>query len=473
MISRTRTMTLAAAVVTVALAAAAIASRSAAFHTLSWMAPDSASYVNWDIGRTPAYPLLLRLIPMDRLALVQLLSLCAAAAWLTWELAALLPAPLAVGFELAVLGNVQLVAYAFTVLPEAFFVTVAQIQLALALRLIRSASRLEGVLLGIATALLILLKPSGYSFVAPLIALVWLRWRSARTAVVPAMATMVGVLVIVSAVNLARAGVFATQAYGAYALIGYVGHLVDADAPAEYPELPRTIAARTAESRADLQATTGLDAYYMVSSNAYHDVLDAIRAAILGVVHRENPAISDREAAVRLNTIAQSLAVSAIARHPSGYLRQVAAHVYGLWSLPLLRNRADAERFAAELDRMKRAAPFTMRNPIVFRTVPPLLFWPIKATLLITFLAACAGVVLGIRGGGSNLTTSLAYCAIAVQANFLLVAAVQTGLPRYALAMWPAAMAAAALGVWAGIERIRVTPAAPGRGTTRRAEPSA
>jgi hypothetical protein len=461
MIARPRTLTLAALIATLAFAAAVIASRSAAFHTLSWMAPDSASYVNGDIGRTPAYPLLLRLIPMDRLALVQLLALCASTAWLTWELAALLPAPFAIGFELAVLGNVQLMAYAFTVLPEAFFVSVEQVQLALALRIIKAFGRLDSILLGLATALLILLKPAGYSFVAPVIALVWLKWPNVRAAVVPALATMAGALLIVSAVNLVRAGVFGTQAYGGYALIGYVGHLVDAGAPSQYPNLPRTIAARTAESRTDLEATTGLDAYYMVSSNAYHDVLNAIRAAIFDVVHRENPTIGERDASVRLNTIAQSLAVQAIGGHPAGYLRQVAAHLYGLWSLPLLRNRADAAAFAAELERMKRAAPFTMRNPITFRTVPPLLFWPIKATLLIAFLAACAGLVLGIRGRGSNMTASLAYCAVAVHANFLLVAAVQTGLPRYALAMWPAVMATAALGVSWAFE------------TTRRAGPSA
>jgi hypothetical protein len=110
---------------------------------------------------------------------------------------------------------------------------------------------------------------------------------------------------------------------------------------------------------------------------------------------------------------------------------------------------------------MTREAPFTMRNAIAFRVVPPLLFWPIKATLLVAFLAACAGLVVGIRRGGSAAGASLAYCSVAVQANFVLVAAVQTGLPRYALAMWPAVMATAALGVSWAFE------------TTRRAGPTA
>jgi len=470
--ARRRTAILGAAIIAVAAAGAAVAASSSAFHTLPWMSPDSTSYLNGDVNRTPAYPLLLRVIPLNALGAVQLAALCASTAWLAWTLAALLPAVFALGFEMLVLGNTQLVAYAFTMLPEAFFVSVEQVQFVYALRLIRSRSRKDALGLGLATALLILLKPSGYSFVAPLLAMLWWVWRGVRLPVASALAALAAAILMVSAMNVVRAGVFGTQAHGGYALVGYVGHLIDANTASPYPGLAEAIAARTASTRSELRAPRPLDAYYILSSTAYHDVLDAISETVLEFVHRNQPGLDQRAAAVRLNAAGESLAVSAIAGDPRGYLRQVTAHLYGLWFLPLLRNQAEATAFRAELDELKRTAPLTMRSGVAFREVPPLVFWPIKLILVAALVAACAGAGVALSAR-TPLMMSFAYVAVALHANFLMVAAVQTGLPRYALAMWPATIASLAIAVWCGVERLRPSSDPEARETRRHDGPSA
>jgi hypothetical protein len=472
MITRERSWRLGAAIAAVAAGGAIAAAYFSAFHTLPWMSPDSFSYLNGDVSRTPAYPLLLRVIPLNTLADVQLAALCISTAWLTWELATLVPPLFAITFELLVLGNTQLVAYAFTMLPEAFFVSVEQVQFAYAFRLIRSGRARDAYALGLTTALLILLKPSGYSFVAPLAVLLWWGWRGVRLQAGRAIAALAAAILAASAINAARAGFFGTQAHGGYALVGYVGHLIQANTPTRYPALTQAIADRTARSRSELAAPRPLDAYYIVSSTAYHDVLDTISETILESVHRDQPTLDQRAAAVQMNSIAESLAVSAMLDDPRGYARQVGAHLYGLWFLPLLRNRSEAATFTAELDDLKRTAPFTMRSPLAYRDVPPLMFWPIKLMLVAALIAACAGAVLAIAAR-TPLTMSLAWCAVALHANFLLVAAVQTGLPRYALAMWPATIATLTLGSWAAVDRLALTGGRTARETTRRDGPSA
>ena len=70
----------------VALGAAALAAVAPAFHALPLIAPDSASYLQADVGRTAAYPLLLHIVPLNSLPAVQLALMVFTAAWLAVEM---------------------------------------------------------------------------------------------------------------------------------------------------------------------------------------------------------------------------------------------------------------------------------------------------------------------------------------------------------------------------------------------------
>jgi len=441
----------AAAACVIAAVAVAVAAVSPAFHALPFMAPDSASYLQADVGRTAGYPLLLRAVPLNWLEGLQVAALALTAAWLAVEAAPIIHPLLAIGLEASILGNPALMSYAFTVLPEAFFVSAVQAHLALALRLLRRPTRPAASALGVLAAVLVLLKPSGYSFLLAAPALLWLTRRHARVVVPPFVAALATVLVAAGAVNFARSGVFATQAYGGYAAIGYVAHLLDGRTPTAYPGLTATIVDRTETTRRELGRIKDTDLYYMASSSAYHDVLDAVRPAILDYVRRNDPGVNARTAFVRMNAIAQSLTVSTVAHHPAGYVTHAATHVYGLWLMPLIRNRADRNAFSARLATLAEAAPYTMRHPLTYRELPALAYWPIKIALVLALVLSLAGLASMFGRHQRADGGALAYTAVALHANFLLVSAVQTGLPRYALAMWPATMMVLVLGVsWCG-----------------------
>jgi hypothetical protein len=441
-----RSLAVVAGALAVAAAACMVASRFAAFHALPFLAPDSASYLNGDVGRTPAYPLLLRIVPLAWLGTVQLAAMTASAAWLAVALSTVIPAALAVGVECAIVFNPALVAYAFTVLPEGFFISAEQVHIALAIRLVQSPSRGAGIAFGMVTAGLILLKPSGYSFVVAACALVWLIRNQKFGIGIPVLVSLASVLLSASAFNFARNGVFATQAYGGYALIGYVGQLLDERTPTSYPDLAATLVERTAQTRNELRRISAPDLYYMASSSAYHDVLDVARPAILDYIRRADPALGERDAFVTLNTIAQSLALSAIRQHPAAYAWHAGTHFYGLWSMPLIQNRSDADRMTTRLAALAQTAPHTLRTPIMYRLVPSPIYWAITGLLFGALAASIAGLIYAVCGAHDAVTAVLAYAAVSAHANFALVSAVQPGLPRYALAMWPTLMVLAAAG---------------------------
>lgn len=444
-----------------------VATLSPSFHALPFIAPDSASYLQADVGRTAAYPLLLRAIPLEWLSGVQLAAIALTAAWITIEAAHLVHPLLAIGLEISILGNPALMSYAFTVLPEAFFVAAVQAHLALALRLLRHPTPLAAGATGLLAGLLVLLKPSGYSFLSAAPALLWLTRRHARVTVPAFTAALVLILLTAGAVNFSRTGVFATQSYGGYAAIGYVAQLLDPETQTDYPDLAATIIQRIATTRDELRRIDDLDLYYMASSTAYHDVLDTLRPMMLDYARRGDPTLTDGATFVRMNAIAQSLTVSTVTHHPAGYLEHAATHWYGLWLMPLIRNRADHLAFSARLAALAPKAPHTMRYPFMYRELPAFAYWPIKSALVLTLILSMVGLALVFERRPRADRGALAYTAVALHANFLLVSAVQTGLPRYALALWPATMIVLVLGVsWCGAAVI-----ARGRGATRHAVP--
>ena len=106
---------LAFAVALISVVMMAVAWSMASFHALPSVAPDSRTYVAWDVGRTPAYPLFLRIVPAGWVLVVQLLALAAGCAWLAYEMRRVVRSYWCVLLQLSILGNPALVSYAFTV----------------------------------------------------------------------------------------------------------------------------------------------------------------------------------------------------------------------------------------------------------------------------------------------------------------------------------------------------------------------
>jgi hypothetical protein len=94
-----------------------------AFHAQPRLVPDSTTYLEGNIARTPIYPLVLQLLMwlpggLALLAPIQQIAFTITAVGLAFEFFRTYQRPaLAVALEAAVLGYPQLVSYCFTVLP--------------------------------------------------------------------------------------------------------------------------------------------------------------------------------------------------------------------------------------------------------------------------------------------------------------------------------------------------------------------
>jgi hypothetical protein len=427
---------LAVAVVAVSGIMMVVARSVASFHALPLLEPDSRSYLAWDVGRTPAYPLFLKIVPIGWVPAVQLLALAAGAAWLSYEMRRVVRTHWCVLLQLSILGNPALVSYAFTVLPEALFISAVMVYFVLALRFIDRPLPGTAVALGAVSATIVLLKPSGYSFMAALLPIAWIARARLRTAALLLVPVVVS-LSAASAVNFVRSRVVGTQAFGGFSLLGYVGQFLDRS-PDDDPLQARFVELAAPIGR-ELERIRGIDAYYFASANAYHDI-ETAQAAVADGIRHQNPGDTRQQVFVRLNAVAWRWALTAIREHPDGYLRQISTHWYGLWFMPGLRNAADEPRFAEELRQLTVTAPTITRNPIVYRAVRPWVYWPVKAALGGAFVASFFGLVFALVRPVSLERAGLAAASVALHANFLLVSGIQTGLPRYALAMWPLTM---------------------------------
>ena len=451
----------------VLLSTAGVLMRPDVYRALPFMAPDSITYITWDPMRPPAYPAVLSVLGAvsPTLAVVgpfQFVTLAGATALLA---ATILKATrsqwLAVAFAAGVLLHPQLVSYAFTVLPESLLTSVMLTHIAASIRLARRPSALSAAAAALTLAVAILLKPAAMSFGAgaPIIAAhLWHAPQRVRIAAVWLTALVVPILVA-SAGNYARSEVFAPQAIGGVALLGVTGTFMPDDTPITPPQLKDDLLARVATIRDDLKRLDSLDIYYFYSSTAYHAVLERSRDAIVEHLRRTDPSATPRQLYIRLDDVGANIAWQTIRRAPREYARHIAAHLYGLWLVPLVQNSAGRDRLEQRLALARAASPSVASEPLMLRFFPPPVYWAFKALLLASLGCSIVAVVGWFRPAVSSRWFAAAYCAVLLHAYFLLTALAQTGLPRYAVTVWPLtllviALTIAAASSWWGARRI-------------------
>jgi hypothetical protein len=438
-----------------ALTAAGLAAAfPGAYRSLAFYAPDSASYLSWNLGRTPLYPLFLSAVArlgqnLEWLGPVQLTIFCASAIVLASEAGRLMESEaLSIVAGATIMLNPQLVSYCFVTLPETFLFSAVMLHVAAVFRAARQPTPATFLAIGTTALIAILSKPAAYSLVICLPLLLMLRTRARVLTALMCAAPLAFGLLGVSAWNYLTRGLFGIQAQGAYALVSYVAPLVEPDTATAYRETARAIASEVQPMAGAVAALEPIDVRSLVFANEYH-VSEAIvsRELLAAVERRRGAAVvdratftSDREALIEINQIGSTLARAAIRAHPGTYLRQVGDQLYALWRQPLIRNRATFQAFQADLNQKLAMAPALSPGAIPFRVLPPAAYWIAEGWLWGLLLGTLAAIALALADRLANpRLVALAYAGLVVHANYLLVAAVQTGLPRYALAMWPVA----------------------------------
>jgi hypothetical protein len=432
------------------------------------------SYLEWSPGRTPAYPAFLSAIQsfssdLSALGGIQLAIFLGCAAFCATAFQRLYGHPLiALFFATAVMMHPQLVSYAFAAQPELLFAATLLLHLGCVMLAVDSSRRRPYVMAGLTLALLILLKPSGYALVACLPVLtIGTRvrgWRAVLAAGVP----LVVILLMVALVNFLRYGFFATQAQGGYSLIAHVAPFVGDEPGSVDAAAASAIAADMKPQRDALNRPMPLDVYYLLSSHEYHAGERIARQRIVEEVERrldtkiadQRQFPSDPVVLRDITTIGSRMARRTILSHPRQYTRHVVAQLYGLWLLPLIQPPTGVARLTTELDDIRRAIPGLGHDPVAFRPVPTVVFVAVRALLFAVLAGSVVAIALMLLWRMPR-TVSIGYAGLALHANYVLVAAVQPGLPRYALVMWPACILVLAGCAALLIERVRNVPAGP------------
>jgi hypothetical protein len=376
------------------------------FRSLSFIAPDSASYLEWNSARTPLYPLVLSVVraitpDLSLLGPLQFAVFAVAVTLLVREALSLcdsVTAALLIGVSL--LLNPQLVSYAFTVTPDSLFMSAIAVHVALVSTALRRGQPVHFAAAGAAAAIGMLLKPVGFA-VIPCLAVPVAMSRQRRSSVAFALVAPVAAGVFsASAWNHVKHGVFATQTQGGYTLISYVAPLLDAADSLEFEDVAAGIARRARPVARDLAAIESLDARVLVFAEVYHSIEDLVRRELFAGVERRlgRPIIdqraftSDREASVAMNRIGGTLARAAVRAHPGRFARQVVDQLYALWGQPLIRNRATFDEFRSRLDFELSRTSSVGRPAMVFRVVSPPVYWVAQLWLWGTLVATVIAI---------------------------------------------------------------------------------
>jgi hypothetical protein len=426
-----------------------------AYRNLPFLQTDSPTYLAWDPSRPIAYPLFLSAYgwiahDLAGLGAMQFVIFVSAAAYLALTLgrgarfAAFAPL-----FAACVMLHPQVISYAFTVLPEALLSATLMVHLAATVRLLHEPTRTRGLISGLTLAAAILLKPAAMAFLvaAPIIVFQVGRRAGRATLMAWGLALVLPIL-IASTINVPRLGVFAPQAMGGYAVVGVTGTFMRPETPVPPPVPAVALQAALRPLIEELRALPSLEMYYFYSSTAYHTALVRSREIILEALRKEHPHATDRQLFVLLNDHCGRLARATLMHAPREYAHHVAAHLYGLWFMPLVQNARARPALEQQLAAVQRDAPLLAQDAISFRFVPGAAYWAYKTFLAGALIGSIVSLVAWAMRPRAAAFVLLGHASLLLHAYYLLTAATQTGLPRYALTVWPlTTMAVLALAV--------------------------
>jgi hypothetical protein len=423
-----------------------------------FISPDSGTYLDWSPTRTPGYPFFLSIVKIfsadfSYLPYVQMMLLVAstaflaqATAWLGgyWWIWALMGA--------GILGNPFLWRFAWQMQSESLFVALVTVFLggvAMALR-----RRPEGLgwlaTSSVALGAAILVRPVGYALlgVALVVGVLWYgrRFAALLAATMPAIA----MLLAVSSWNFVSKGYFATQIFGGYNILGQVALLVTPEVKVNDPILQHA-AGRIADELSNVgpQLPRELGSwkkYYWMTVYGYNTALQQHALPAIEDANRPPGAatLSPLASAKRTNTQAWSIALATIQKRPVDYIYHVLINFVGLWTLPGVSSAANFAVLRNQLcDPAFRGFYCGTGEMEALRVTIPADFEPLKDGLLFGFMVLSFVLILAalLRPGSSPLLIFAAVAALCVNANHLLVSLVEAGIPRYAIAMWPALLA--------------------------------
>lgn len=458
------------AVAMAAFAALAVAAQLLWPPPVALMQADSQGYLDFAPVRTVGYPLFLRMVVehlpggLAALPALQLGLYALAALLLATSFQRLTHSNVAGGTLLVLLlGNTQVTRLAFMVMTEPLFLSCLMLLLALFCRL-ASVPRWTNLALASMTAgVAVLIRPAGYALLVSLPVLAWWSWRDGLWfpwAILAGALPCLAVLAAGMAAYHAEHGSWRTQTFLGNQLLGKAAAIVDTSAAGRKAANIGWMAETVAPDRAVIdRASTWFDRYRLTVP--YYGVWQG-RTLYDQVPAHTGIASGD---AIALDDAMLDLSLRAIAAAPTAYLADVALNYSALWWLPDAMTRAQLARFRAFLAALG-PLPDLGQYPPWHQERSDAVVWALHAFMM---LALASSLWWGWQAAtGALHRTTLAplarlgfAAALIAHGSFLLTAALSTGVPRYAWAMWPTLSILAVSVVVAAVATVK--PPSPSR----------
>lgn len=307
--------------------------------SLPMLSPDSFSYLGWFQSRTPGYPLFLQGIfsftdDARWIVPVQLNVLLLSVALMGWALGRLFHSRLfALLITLLIFTATPILMLSWQVLTELLYTACLCLHLACVATFLRTGSRTAALLIGCTAGAAIAVRPSGYALVACYPILLWFKadgWRSALTHMTIGLAITLGLTI---GAQYAQHDLLSTQSFGGFSLAGHVAPLITEECSTIYPEIAGRIARRIAPLATQipdpfLQPTEHTRLYLQFVNPMLYGI---IMPEILGNMREQYPYASDAVRWQQGDSLAMSLALSAIISRPSWYAMHGFANYWDLW----------------------------------------------------------------------------------------------------------------------------------------------
>jgi hypothetical protein len=410
------------------------------------MQVDSQSYLDFAAERTAGYPLFLRFVEhlpggLRDLPPIQFGLYAFGALFLCCEFRKLSGSRFASGLLLVLLfSNGQVTRLTFMIMTEALFSCCLMLLLALCCRLVRKPQWQTLGMASLVAGLAALIRPAGYPLVVSLPIIAWWCWRdglpAGRTVLAAALPYLATVGLGIIAYH-AEHGLWRAETFVGRTLLGKAAAIVDANPTENDPKIIRSIAAAVAPDRAVIdRAPTVFDRFRLIVPYydlwRYGEVYDIV-AAQAAIPKRDTAALDRRMEAVSLAVIAAA---------PAAYLADVALNYGALWWLPDAMTHAQLARFRAFINSLE-PLPDLGRYPAWHRDHSDAVIWALHGFMATAFAVSLwwgFDLIASVVRGTPLLPLARVeiVAAILVHASFLLTAAVEAGLPRYAWALWPA-----------------------------------
>ena len=363
--------------------------------------------------------------------------------------------------------SAQLYAWYPKIMAEALFITLIGFHLTAVIYLLDAYSDRWAVAAGVTLAAMVLVRPNGVSFLLGIPVLVILLPKYWRRLLLLGIGPAVIAVVAQATLNYYQQDFFGLTVFTGPQLVATYGELITADMPSQYPELAAALEARLRPLYAKYPPPDERSFPFGYAAVAASVVTPAqyqyAWPEMTSYVAKLMPDASSTARAQVIDRIGTSLAISAIAHNPVGFLKDVGSSFADYWATQSLYHSSglnqiaawcydsskvaitgnDSGTFARVLDFTPYSQPETARTITVLASAGPRLierpwlwFQRLRLRYLVmavTFVVSLVGLAsLLVKRPPGKLLGLWAYLGINLQGGYLVLSLANASFSRYA-----------------------------------------